>query len=62
MPISFVMGPNDRPIPVQQVRTVYKFDNQTGRLVKAELGEGLTFVSHFETCPQAGFFSGSKKR
>ena len=60
--ITFLMGPNGSQIPVQQVRNVYKYDGQLGKLVPIELGAGPTLISHFEACPHAGSFTRGKSK
>lgn len=60
--IQFIEGENGRAIPVQEVRRLYAV-NENGRLEVANVVEGGPyFVSHFETCPDAGQFSKGKKR
>ena len=61
MKIQFEMGPNDRPIPLQRVRTVYIFDDGPG-VRKLTVDDDLAlYVSHFETCPKAAEFSRKTK-
>jgi len=55
------MGLNGKAIPVQQIRNVYKWDGQLGKLIPIDLGAGPSLISHFETCPHAGSFSRKKK-
>lgn len=45
-----------KQIPAQKVRSVYILVE--GKLTKLELGRDL-YVSHFETCPDAGEFTKS---
>lgn len=65
MTIEFIEGPNGKNIPAQKVRTVY-YRNERMRLSKLDTDgddgmELTTYVSHFETCPKAADFSGSRQ-
>lgn len=55
--IEFVMGPNDRYIPVQTVRTLYQ---RAGDRLEKQRG-GPILISHFEVCPQASQHSRKKE-
>ncbi len=68
MTIEFITGPNGKAIPAQKIKTIYRRrDPETGdsrldRLEKVEpsdlfSSESSFYVSHFETCPNAGEFS-----
>lgn len=64
--ISFVEGFNGRPVPVQRVTQVYTIveDAQgTRRLEKIDLSAhgGTYWISHFQTCPDAGRHSRRSK-
>lgn len=55
MRIEFHVGPNGKPIPLQRIRTLYWV--RDGRAVKHDAAGEPFYVSHFETCPNAGEFS-----
>lgn len=64
--IEFIEGPKGSKIPVQRVRTVYEL--HSAKLYKANVvtarystppptaGVREIWISHFETCPDAGKF------
>lgn len=56
---QYEKSPNNRPLPVQRVRTVYLKDTD-GKLHRSMIGE--FFVSHFETCSDPGRFSGRGRK
>lgn len=60
--LAFIQGEGDKLIPAQEVRVVYKYDNQTHRLVKANLGAGRTFINHWEGCPHASYYAQRRKK
>ena len=60
-PIEFIMGPNEKEIPVQKVRSVYALnpdagEKPDGRLSKVAILKWDHYVSHFETCSDPGRF------
>ena len=62
MKIEFLLGPNDKTIPAQKVKTVYirKGSRLFSTLVGGDGGKEALYVNHFETCPKASDFSGGK--
>jgi hypothetical protein len=58
MTIEFIEGPNGKAIPAQKIRRIYTLHE--GKLdplgLHVPLGrlDSTFYVSHFETCPQAG--------
>lgn len=66
MSIEFRHGPDSKLIPLQKVRTVYALQDELhgGRVVKVASPPEVEayYVSHFETCPNAGEFSRKGKR
>lgn len=64
-PIEFIYGPGGRSIPVQRVRTVYRYveNGERAALEKLTFRPGddghkpELYVSHFETCSDPQRFS-----
>lgn len=58
MKIDFIEGPAGVAIPAQKIRTIYRLRPASTSLEKFEQVEPADYyVSHFETCPNAGAFS-----
>lgn len=61
MAIELIMGPNGKKIPAQRIRTIYRRTNELFEANTLEVVEvGESYVSHFETCPNANEFSRSR--
>lgn len=60
--IEFIEGPSGRPIPAQKVTAIY-VEEEDGhgkrRLVRVSVPDAgpVYWISHFQTCPEAGKFS-----
>lgn len=59
-PLIFVVGPNGKPIPLDERSPTYSIGTDLTGQPTAVLAQA--YVSHFKTCSFANDFSGGKKK
>jgi hypothetical protein len=57
-----VRGPKGKFIPVQKVTQLYKAQRTADGFELVKTGQGLYYISHFQTCPYAHEFSQRQKK